>query len=77
MGPILGAGMSLAINDIDLLRRSFKKLYGDGGAYIITAYLFFEFVPIKQASAELLNRTKPDLRDVLIAFFWRGCLGYC
>ena len=30
MGPILGMGMSLAINDIDTLRRSLKKLHGHG-----------------------------------------------
>jgi len=36
---------------------------------VLTAFLFFEFFPLKSESSELLARTKPDIRDVLIAFF--------
>jgi nitrogen fixation/metabolism regulation signal transduction histidine kinase len=31
--------------------------------------LFFSFFPLREESSELLSRTKPDIRDVLIAFF--------
>ncbi|GAB5475756.1 MAG: TIGR00341 family protein [Maribacter sp.] len=69
MGPILGMGMSLAINDIDTLRRSLKNLAVMVVLSVLTAYLFFAIFPIKTESSELLARVKPDIRDVLIAFF--------
>ena len=69
MGPILGMGMSLAINDLDLLRRSLKNFVVMVVLSVLTAYLFFAFFPLRDESSELLARTKPDIRDVLIAFF--------
>ncbi|MEH6678918.1 MAG: DUF389 domain-containing protein [Sediminicola sp.] len=69
MGPILGMGLSLAINDIDTLRRSLKNFAVMVILSVITAFLFFYFFPIKDQSSELLARTAPDIRDVLIAFF--------
>lgn len=69
MGPILGMGMSLAINDIDTLRRSLKNLAVMVVLSVLTAYLFFAVFPLKTESSELLARVKPDIRDVLIAFF--------
>ncbi|WP_394750950.1 DUF389 domain-containing protein [Spongiimicrobium salis] len=69
MGPILGMGMSLAINDIDTLRRSLKNLAVMVVLSVLTAYLFFAFFPLRDESSELLARVKPDIRDVLIAFF--------
>ena len=69
MGPILGIGMSIAINDIDTLRRSIINFLVMIVLSILTAYLFFEFFPLRQDSSELISRTSPDIRDVLIAFF--------
>ncbi|MBT8183575.1 MAG: DUF389 domain-containing protein [Eudoraea sp.] len=69
MGPILGIGMSLAINDIDTLRRSLKNFAVMVILSVLTAYLFFAFFPLRDESSELLARTAPDIRDVLIAFF--------
>ena len=69
MGPILGIGMSLAINDIFTLRRSLKNFAVMVGLSVLTASLFFYFFPLRDASSELLARTAPDFRDVLIAFF--------
>jgi uncharacterized hydrophobic protein (TIGR00271 family) len=69
MGPILGMGMSIAINDIDTLRRSLKNFAVMVSLSVITAYLFFVFFPLRDESSELLARTAPDIRDVLIAFF--------
>lgn len=74
MGPILGIGMSVAINDIDTLKKSLINLATMIVLSLLTAYLFFEFFPLgTQETSELLGRTKPDIRDVLIAFF--GGLG--
>lgn len=69
MGPILGMGLSLAINDIDTLRRSLKNFTVMVVLSVITAFLFFYLFPLRDESSELLARTKPDIRDVLIAFF--------
>ncbi|WP_411031093.1 DUF389 domain-containing protein [Spongiimicrobium sp. 3-5] len=69
MGPILGIGMSLAINDIDTLRRSLKNFAVMVILSVFTAFLFFYFFPLRNESSELLARTAPDIRDVLIAFF--------
>lgn len=69
MGPILGIGMAVATNDIDTLRRSLKNFAVMVALSVLTAYLFFALFPLRDESSELLARTAPDIRDVLIAFF--------
>jgi uncharacterized hydrophobic protein (TIGR00271 family) len=69
MGPILGIGMSIAINDIDTLRKSLINLLTMLVLSLLTAFLFFYFFPLNQDTSELLGRVRPDIRDVLIAFF--------
>lgn len=69
MGPILGVGLSIAINDIDTLKRSFINLATMIALSLLTAFLFFALFPLNEETSELLGRTKPDIRDVLIAFF--------
>ncbi len=69
MGPILGIGLSIAINDIDTLRRSLINLVIMIVLSLVTAFLFFRFFPLSEDTSELLGRVKPDIRDVLIAFF--------
>ncbi|MEX6627336.1 DUF389 domain-containing protein [Tenacibaculum salmonis] len=69
MGPILGIGMSLAINDIDTLKKSMVNLATMIVLSLLTAFLFFFLFPLKEETSELLGRVKPDIRDVLIAFF--------
>ena len=70
MGPILGLGMSLAINDIDTLKSSLINLAVMIVLSLLTAYLFFKFFPTADiGNSEIFGRTKPDIRDVLIAFF--------
>ena len=69
MGPILGVGMSIAINDIDTLKKSLINLATMIVLSLLTAFLFFKFFPLSEDTSELLGRTQPDIRDVLIAFF--------
>ncbi|MFD2823142.1 DUF389 domain-containing protein [Lacinutrix iliipiscaria] len=70
MGPILGIGMSIALNDIDTLRKSLINLTIMIVLSLLTAFLFFKFFPTADlVTNELFGRTKPDVRDVLIAFF--------
>lgn len=74
MGPILGIGLSIAINDIDTLRRSLINLATMLVLSLLTAFLFFYFFPLSEDTSELLGRTRPDIRDVLIAFFGGSAL---
>ena len=69
MGPILGIGLSIAINDIDTLRKSLINLGTMLVLSLFTAFLFFFIFPLNQDNSELLGRVKPDIRDVIIAFF--------
>ena len=69
MGPILGVGMSIAINDIDTLKKSLINLATMIVLSLLTAFLFFWLFPLSEDNSELLGRTRPDIRDVLIAFF--------
>ena len=67
MGPILGIGLSIGINDIDTLKRSLINFGVTVGLSVITSFLFFSIPIFQEATPELLARTKPDVRDVLIA----------
>ena len=67
MGPILGIGLSIGINDIDTMRSSLSNLGVMVGISVITSFLFFSIPIFQELTPELLSRTKPDVRDVLIA----------
>ncbi|MBU2949530.1 DUF389 domain-containing protein [Tamlana agarivorans] len=69
MGPILGIGLSIAINDIDTLKKSLINLATMIVLSLLTAFLFFWLFPLSEDTSELLGRVRPDIRDVLIAFF--------
>lgn len=69
MGPILGLGMSFALNDINTFRKSLKNLGTMIGLSLFASFMFFYFFPLSEDTSELLGRVSPDIRDVLIAFF--------
>ena len=69
MGPILGIGMSFALNDLNTFKRSLINLGTMIGLSLFASFLFFYFFPLSQDNSELLGRVSPDIRDVLIAFF--------
>lgn len=69
MGPIVGVGFSVAINDIDTLKRSLVNLGVMVVLSVLTAYLYFLISPIKEETPELVARTYPTILDVLIAIF--------
>ena len=69
MGPILGIGLSVAINDIVTLKKSLINFGVMIVLSLLTAFLFFYIFPLQDETSELLGRVKPDIRDVLIAFF--------
>jgi uncharacterized hydrophobic protein (TIGR00271 family) len=69
MGPILGVGLSIAINDIDTLKTSLISLGTMIVLSILTSFLYFYVFDINEDTTELFARTKPDIREILIAFF--------
>ena len=69
LGPILGLGFSIATNDLVTLKNSFINFLVMVVLSVVTAYIFFLVFPLREESSELLSRTNPDIRDVLIAFF--------
>lgn len=69
MGPIMGIGLGVAINDFDLLKKGIKNLFIASVVSILTSALYFSLTPLHDANSELLARTNPSLWDVFIAFF--------
>lgn len=68
MTPILGIGFSLAILDMNLLRKSFKILFIQVSLSLIASTVYFLISPISYASTEIIARTSPTIWDVVIAF---------
>ncbi|MDC1321053.1 DUF389 domain-containing protein [Flavobacteriaceae bacterium] len=69
MGPILGIGLSIAINDIDTLKTSLVSLGTMILLSILTSFFYFWIFDINADTSELFARTRPDIREILIAFF--------
>ncbi len=69
MGPIVGAGYSLATYDFSLFKASMRNYVFAMLAGLITSTLYFMITPINGAHSELLARTSPNIYDVLIALF--------
>lgn len=68
MGPIIGMGLAIGINDLDLLKRSLKNYAVATVISVITSTVYFLLSPFDEVQSELLARTSPTLYDVLIAF---------
>ncbi|MBQ7501507.1 DUF389 domain-containing protein [bacterium] len=69
MGPIIGMGLAIGINDFELLKKSFSN-YGVATLIsVLTATIYFLISPLSEAQSELLARTSPTVYDIMIAFF--------
>ncbi len=69
MGPIIGSGLALGVNDQEFLKRSLRNLALAVLVALLTSTLYFLITPIHEAQSELLARTRPTIFDVLIAIF--------
>ncbi|MFT2007770.1 TIGR00341 family protein [Pontibacter sp. 13R65] len=69
MSPILGVGLSVGINDKEMLVASVKNLALAALAGLIVSTFYFSLTPLGEPTNEILARTQPTLLDVLVAFF--------
>lgn len=69
MGPIMGVGLALGVNNFDLMKRSLRSLGLAAIVGLATSTLYFLISPLNTAQSELLARTTPTIYDVLIALF--------
>lgn len=69
MGPIIGIGLAIGIEDFDLLKRSARNLCIAAGFSVITSTVYFLISPVSEGHSELLARTSPTIYDVFIGFF--------
>jgi len=70
MGPIIGIGLSIGTNDIDLLKSAIKNLLVMVLISLLASTLFFLLSPLELINpTELEARTSPTIYDVLIALF--------
>ena len=69
MGPIIGIGLAVGIQDFELMKRSFRNLMMATLFSVATSCLFFLISPVNEGHSELLARTSPTIYDVFIGFF--------
>lgn len=69
MGPIMGIGYGIGINDFELIKKSLRNIGFAVLISILSATLYFLISPLSEARSELLARTTPTIWDVLIALF--------
>lgn len=69
MGPIIGMGLALGIEDYTLLKRGFKNIFMAVLGSLAASALYFLISPQYEEASQLLARTSPSIYDVLIGFF--------
>ena len=70
MGPIVGVGLAMGTNDVDLLKQAAKNLLIMVVIALAASTLFFILSPLSLVNpTELEARTRPTIYDVLIALF--------
>jgi len=69
MGPIVGVGLAIGINNLNMLKRSLKSLGTAVFISVVVSTVYFLLTPFGEVQSELIARTRPTLLDVLIAVF--------
>lgn len=67
MGPIIGMGLAVGINDFRLFKRAAKNYLVATLFSVATATVYFLLTPLDDVQSELLARTSPTIYDVGIA----------
>lgn len=69
MGPIIGMGLGVGIQDIELVRRSLKNISAAVIGSLLASALYFTISPLYDGASQLLARTSPSIYDVFVALF--------
>ncbi|MCB0409665.1 MAG: DUF389 domain-containing protein [Flavobacteriales bacterium] len=69
MGPIVGVGLAVGINNFQMLTRSLKSLGTAVLISVVISTLYFLLTPFGEVQSELIARTRPNLLDVMVAIF--------
>lgn len=72
MGPIIGLGLAVGVQDFNLLQRSARNLFMAASFSVVASTIYFLISPVAEGHSELLARTSPTIYDVLIGFFGGG-----
>ena len=69
MGPIIGMGLALGIQDYMLLKKGFKNICMAMLGSLIASAVYFLISPQYEGASQLLARTSPSIYDVFVGFF--------
>lgn len=69
MGPIIGMGLGIAIQDFDLVKRSLKNTTAAVVGSLLASAIYFLISPQFEGTSQLLARTSPSIFDVFVALF--------
>lgn len=69
MGPIIGMGLAIGIQDYALLQRGLKNIVMAILGSLAASALYFLISPQYEGSSQLLARTSPSIYDVFVALF--------
>lgn len=69
MGPIVGIGYAAGSNDFEFMKEAGRNLALMVGLALGASIIYFLLSPLGQETEELMNRTRPNIYDVLIATF--------
>lgn len=69
LGPIMGIGLALGMNDFDLMKRSIKSYLITTFFSVVTATVYFLISPVTVVPSEFMFQTSPTFYNVLIALF--------
>lgn len=72
MGPIIGLGLGIGIEDFELVKRSMRNLTVAAVFSVLASCFYFLISPVSEGHSELLARTSPTIYDVFIGFFGGG-----
>ncbi|GFO62631.1 TIGR00341 family protein [Geomonas paludis] len=67
MGPIISSSLSFTIGDLALVRRTFRTLGTSIALTLAVSALITLLSPLKEPTAEILSRVRPNILDLFIA----------
>ena len=69
MGPIISSSLALTIGDLPMARRAFRTIANSVLLTILVCAFITLISPLKEQTAEIMARVRPNIYDLLIAAF--------